>query len=61
LAPNQANDITQSIRLNGVERGKGSTVKMRWKTSYVVGGSSAGGAGGERREEQGEIANLGVP
>ncbi|KAF2086224.1 ADP-ribosylation factor-binding protein-like protein GGA1, partial [Saccharata proteae CBS 121410] len=52
LAPNQQQGITQHIMLHGVEKGKGGAVKMRWKASYVV--------GSERREEQGEIANLGV-
>ncbi|PSK53987.1 hypothetical protein B9Z65_7793 [Elsinoe australis] len=52
LAPNQRDGITQSIRLQGVTRGKGSGVKMRWKASYAV--------GPERREETGEIGNLGV-
>ncbi|KAJ9666508.1 ARF-binding protein [Coniosporium apollinis] len=52
LAPHQSNGITQTIRLLGVERGKGGAVKMRWKASYVV--------GTERREEMGEVASLGV-
>ncbi|KAH0560038.1 hypothetical protein GP486_003440 [Trichoglossum hirsutum] len=53
LAPNQKDGITQVIHVNGVERGKGSTVKMRWKLSYNV-------AQSELREEQGEITALGV-
>ncbi|KAH0538036.1 hypothetical protein FGG08_005348 [Glutinoglossum americanum] len=53
LASNQKDGITQIINVNGVERGKGSTVKMRWKLSYNV-------AQSERREEQGEITALGV-
>lgn len=52
LAPQQSNGITQTIRLLGVERGKGGAVKMRWKASYVL--------GSERREEMGEVASLGV-
>ncbi|EON67006.1 hypothetical protein W97_06122 [Coniosporium apollinis CBS 100218] len=52
LAPQQSNGITQTIRLLGVERGKGGAVKMRWKASYVL--------GSERREEMGEVAALGV-
>ncbi|KAF4556248.1 VHS domain-containing protein 1 [Elsinoe fawcettii] len=52
LAPHQRDGITQSIRLQGVPRGKGSGVKMRWKASYTL--------GAERREETGEIASLGV-
>ncbi|KAF4306075.1 VHS domain-containing protein [Botryosphaeria dothidea] len=52
LQPNQQNGITQNIHLHGVERGKGSAVKMRWKASYML--------GPERKEEQGEISSLGV-
>jgi len=52
LAPNQANGITQTIRLNGVPRGAGDRVKMRWKAAYAV--------SGQRREEHGEIPSLGV-
>ncbi|OCL15288.1 ADP-ribosylation factor-binding protein-like protein GGA1 [Glonium stellatum] len=52
LAPNQANGITQVIRLHGVQRGHGSSVKMRWKAAYVVGGG--------RKEEHGEISSLGI-
>ncbi|KAI9894191.1 MAG: hypothetical protein M1814_004045 [Vezdaea aestivalis] len=51
--PAQAQEgVRQKMRLNGVEVGKGSTVKMRWKASYRV--------GTETREEQGEIAGLGI-
>ena len=53
LAPNQQNGITQTIRLDGVERGKGTSVKMRWRASYSL--------DGEVRNEQGEIVGLGVP
>lgn len=52
LAPNQAGGITQTIRLHGVEKGKGGVVKMRWKASYSI--------GAERKDEQGEISSLGV-
>jgi len=52
LAPLQKEGITQTIRLHGVERGKGTAVKMRWKASYLV--------GTERRDEHGEISSLGV-
>jgi ADP-ribosylation factor-binding protein GGA len=52
LAPNQLNGITQIIRLAGVQRGQGSSVKMRWKLSYQVGGTG--------REETGEVGSLGV-
>ncbi|KAK4993375.1 ARF-binding protein [Elasticomyces elasticus] len=52
LAPQQANGITQTIRLQGVEPGKGTSIKMRWKASYRV--------GAEQKEETGEITTLGV-
>ncbi|KAK5012028.1 ARF-binding protein, partial [Cryomyces antarcticus] len=52
LAAQAGNAITQTIRLNGVERGKGNAVKMRWRASYVL--------DAEKREEQGEIQSLGV-
>ena len=51
LLPHQRNGITQDLFLEGVERGKGGTVKMRWKVSYKV--------GSESKEQQGEIASLG--
>jgi len=38
--------------LQGVERGKGLGVKMRWRASYLL--------GGEKREEQRELAGVGV-
>jgi hypothetical protein len=52
LSPQQQNGITQQIRLNGVQRGQGGNVKMRWKLSYSVGGA--------RKDEMGEITTLGV-
>ncbi|KAK5114725.1 hypothetical protein LTR62_002299 [Meristemomyces frigidus] len=53
LAPNQINGISQTIRLQGVERGAGTKVKLRWRASYSVGG-------GQPKHEQGEIVGLGV-
>ena len=55
LAPRRQNGITQTIRLQGVERGQGQHVKMRWRAGYVLGGT-----GGQVQNEQGEIAGLGV-
>ncbi|KAL8921950.1 MAG: hypothetical protein Q9172_003764 [Xanthocarpia lactea] len=52
LQPNQLNGITQPIEINGVPRGSGNTVKMRWKASYKI--------GGEMKMEQGEVASLGI-
>ncbi|KAK3111450.1 ARF-binding protein [Teratosphaeriaceae sp. CCFEE 6253] len=50
----QPGAITQTIRLQGVERGKGVGVKMRWRVGYTV------GPGGQQVEEQGEIAGVGT-
>lgn len=44
--------MKQVIYLNGVEQGKGDSVKLRWKASYKVGDQPV--------NEQGEIASLGV-
>ncbi|KAI7119138.1 hypothetical protein KC352_g33394, partial [Hortaea werneckii] len=52
LGPNQQNGITQSIRLQGCQRGQGTAVKMRWRASYTL--------NGQQQNEQGEIAGLGV-
>lgn len=52
LSPQQQNGITQSIRVQGVERGNGSAVKLRWRASYSVGGQVV--------NEQGAIDGLGV-
>jgi hypothetical protein len=52
LEPLQQQGISQIIHLSGVEYGKGTAVKMRWKASYKV--------GGEPKFEQGEIPALGV-
>ncbi|KAH9862086.1 hypothetical protein IAQ61_010288 [Plenodomus lingam] len=52
LAPNQKFGITQNIRVNNVRIGTGSSVKMRWKASYSL--------GGQQKNEMGEIPSLGV-
>ncbi|EGP83497.1 unnamed protein product [Zymoseptoria tritici ST99CH_1A5] len=51
LAPKQQDGITQIIRLQGVERGKGGSVKMRWRAGYTV--------GGKQTNEQGELNGFG--
>ncbi|KAL9528187.1 ADP-ribosylation factor [Sphaerulina musiva] len=56
LAPHQQNGITQTIRLIGAERGKGTGIKMRWRASYSI----AGASGKQSNNEQGEIDGLGV-
>jgi ADP-ribosylation factor-binding protein GGA len=53
LEPYEHDGVSQVIILNGVEYGKGATVKMRWKVSYKIGTESV--------HEQGEISSLGVP
>lgn len=52
LSPHQQNGITQTIRVQGVETGKGSAVKMRWRASYSLAGKVV--------NEQGAIEGLGV-
>ncbi|KAF2634218.1 ADP-ribosylation factor-binding protein GGA1 [Massarina eburnea CBS 473.64] len=52
LAPNQRDGVRQNIRLNGVHRGSGNNIKMRWKVAYSL--------GGQVKNEMGEIASLGV-
>ncbi|KAL8876235.1 MAG: hypothetical protein Q9198_005535, partial [Flavoplaca austrocitrina] len=52
LQPNQVNGITQPIEINGVPRGSGNSVKMRWKASYKLGGAM--------KMEQGEVGSLGI-
>jgi hypothetical protein len=52
LSPNQQNGILQTIRLNGVPRGQGTNVKMRWKLTYSLAGTP--------KQEMGEIPSLGV-
>ncbi len=52
LQPHEYQGISQRIFLNGVEYGKGTAVKMRWKLSYKL--------GVEPKFEQGEIPALGV-
>nr|OQO23187.1 hypothetical protein B0A51_08541 [Rachicladosporium sp. CCFEE 5018] len=53
LAAGQKDGITQTVRVQGVERGKGTAVKLRWRASYSVDGAV--------RNEQGEVNGLGVP
>lgn len=48
----QIDGIKQAIRLQGVERGKGGAVRMRWRASYTI--------AGQPREESGEVSDLGV-
>lgn len=52
LKPQQVDGITQTIRLQGVEPGKGNNVKLRWRVSYSL--------AGQARNEQGELTSLGM-
>lgn len=52
LQPNQRDGIAQNIRIQGVAKGMGNQVKMRWKANYAIGGQS--------KEEQGMVERLGV-
>ncbi|KAL8687896.1 MAG: hypothetical protein Q9224_005022 [Gallowayella concinna] len=52
LQPKQQNGITQPIEINGVPRGSGNNVKMKWKASYKL--------AGEMKMEQGEVSSLGI-
>lgn len=53
LQARQKDGVTQIIRVTGVPRGGGGSVKMRWKVSYRVGS-------GPLNEEQGVIESLPV-
>ncbi|QIX00129.1 hypothetical protein AMS68_005646 [Peltaster fructicola] len=53
LKPKAREGITQTIRVQGVDRGKGPSVKMRWRASYAIDGKA--------QHEQGEINGLQVP
>ena len=50
LQPFQKDGITQPIEIHGVERGQAGNVKIRWKASYK--------AGGESREQHGEVPTI---
>ncbi|KAJ5224928.1 uncharacterized protein N7469_008431 [Penicillium citrinum] len=52
IAPQQQQGVSQEMVLDGVDSGKGNSVKIRFKVSYKV--------GNEAREEQGMVPALGV-
>ncbi|KAJ5408508.1 hypothetical protein N7509_002391 [Penicillium cosmopolitanum] len=52
IAPQQQQGVSQEMVLDGVDSGKGNSVKIRFKVAYKV--------GGEAREEQGMVPALGV-
>ncbi|KAJ5736924.1 uncharacterized protein N7483_002049 [Penicillium malachiteum] len=52
IAPLQQNGVQQDMLLDGIDSGKGNSVKLRFKVSYKL--------GAETREEQGMVPSLGV-
>ncbi|CAI7580963.1 unnamed protein product [Penicillium glandicola] len=52
IAPQQQNGVQQEMLMDGIDVGKGSSVKIRFKVSYKL--------GGEAREEQGMVPPLGI-
>lgn len=48
----QQNGVQQEMLVDGVEPGQGSSAKMRFRVSYVV--------GEQRKEEQGMVPPLGI-
>ncbi|KAJ5122608.1 hypothetical protein N7448_003743 [Penicillium atrosanguineum] len=52
IAPQQQNGVHQDMALDGIDLGKGNSVKIRFKVSYKL--------GAEAREEQGMVPPLGI-
>jgi ADP-ribosylation factor-binding protein GGA len=52
IGPLQQNGVQQEMLLNGVDAGKGNSVKVRFRVSYRL--------GAERKEEQGMVPPLGI-
>jgi hypothetical protein len=52
VGPQQQNGVQQEMILDGVEVGRGNSVKIRFKVSYRV--------GGKVKEEQGVVPPLGI-
>ncbi|KAJ5328209.1 hypothetical protein N7452_008599 [Penicillium brevicompactum] len=52
VAPQQQNGVQQEMLMDGIDVGKGNSVKIRFKVSYKL--------GGEAREEQGMVPALGI-
>lgn len=52
IAPQQQNGVQQEMIIDGIDVGKGNSVKIRFKVSYKL--------GGEAREEQGMVPPLGI-
>jgi hypothetical protein len=52
VAPQQQYGVKQEMVLDGIDNGKGNSVKIRFKVSYRL--------GAEAREEQGMVPSLGI-
>lgn len=52
MPPLQQNGVQQEMLLDGIDAGKGSSVKIRFKVSYRT--------GTEAKEEQGMVPPLGI-
>ncbi|OQE30257.1 hypothetical protein PENFLA_c003G01192 [Penicillium flavigenum] len=52
IAPQQQNGVQQEMLVDGIDVGKGNSVKIRFKVSYKL--------GSEAREEQGMVPPLGI-
>ncbi|KAJ5774470.1 hypothetical protein N7457_009366 [Penicillium paradoxum] len=52
IAPQQQHGVQQEMLMDGIDIGKGNSVKIRFKVSYQL--------GGEAREEQGMVPPLGI-
>ncbi|KAL4781905.1 VHS domain-containing protein [Aspergillus varians] len=52
IAPLQANGVQQEMLIDGIDVGKGNSVKIRFRVSYQL--------GSERKEEQGMVPALGI-
>ncbi|KAJ5172116.1 hypothetical protein N7492_004709 [Penicillium capsulatum] len=52
IAPQQQHGVQQEMVLDGIDSGKGNSVKLRFKVSYKL--------GSEAREEQGMVPALGI-
>jgi ADP-ribosylation factor-binding protein GGA len=48
----QQNGVQQDMLLDGIDAGKGNSVKLRFRVSYKVGASA--------HEEQGMVPSLGI-
>jgi hypothetical protein len=52
IAPLQTNGVQQEMLIDGIDLGKGNSVKIRFRVSYRI--------GNESKEEQGMVPALGI-